>query len=308
MKAIMVLITALFLAACGSQVEVPPAHVGKILTKNGYAPETIPPSKFRLPPCWAYCDKLVLLQANDTGFKEELKVFMPDDKLNLSVEVRGTLTVPTSQNIVDAIYDRVTSAEHSSNTNIITATTVYSTYGQQALRGIVRSEIVKYTIADVLEKREQISNNIHAAISEKLKATNTPLIVSRFELADIQPPAVIVAAQQAAKEREIDIQKAEADAQVDLVKAEKELEIAKKNRLVEREKAEAIAEQNRIAANSITPEVLAYKQLETLQAVVEAAASNGNTIFLPIPTSGEGMADLTSSATLAKLIGREMKR
>jgi len=82
MKNIVFLLLVGLLTACGDKVEVPPAHVGKILTKNGYAPETIPPSKFRLPACWAYCDKLVLLQAADQGFKESMEVFMPKDSLN----------------------------------------------------------------------------------------------------------------------------------------------------------------------------------------------------------------------------------
>ena len=50
---------ALSLGACAERVEVPPAHKGKILTKNGYKPETVSPSKFRLDWCWWYCDKLV---------------------------------------------------------------------------------------------------------------------------------------------------------------------------------------------------------------------------------------------------------
>lgn len=50
---------AVSLAACGERVEVPPAHLGKIMTKDGYLPGTVGTSKFRLPACWSYCDKLV---------------------------------------------------------------------------------------------------------------------------------------------------------------------------------------------------------------------------------------------------------
>ena len=55
--------TAALLSACGARVEVPPAHVGKIMTKDGYQDTLIPTSKFRLSPCWAYCDRLVLLHS-----------------------------------------------------------------------------------------------------------------------------------------------------------------------------------------------------------------------------------------------------
>lgn len=40
---------ALALAGCGQAVEVPPAHVGKITTEDGYKENLIPTSKFRLP-------------------------------------------------------------------------------------------------------------------------------------------------------------------------------------------------------------------------------------------------------------------
>lgn len=304
--AFMTLVAALTLAGCGAPVEVPPAHVGKILTKNGYAPNTIKPSKFRLEPCSAYCDRLVLLETNDSRLQERITVFMPDDKLNLEVIVQGTFSISTDPSVVDAIYDRVT-ADNTDDKSvaIITAKKVYSIYGQQAVRGIVRSEITKYTISEVLDQREAIGQNIHAAIAKKLKSTNTPLVVSRFELADIQPPKVIVEAQQAAKEREIDIQKAEADAQVQLVQAEKDLEIAKKNRLVEREKAEAIAEQNRIAAESITPQLLAYRRLETAERIYSELAKSDNVII--IPADATGFSDLNSDAAVAKLLGKELK-
>ncbi len=291
--------------ACGSKVEIPPAHVGKVLTKNGYNPETIGPSKFRLPVCWAYCDRLVLLQASDSGFKEEMTIFMPDDKLELLVEVRGTLTISTTASTVDSLFDRLVAEELNGSESIISADRVYITYGRQALRGIVRSQIVKYTIADILSNRDTIGANIHAAIAEKLSSTKTPIVVSRFELAKIQLPSVIIKAQEAAKEREIDIQKAQADAQVALTKADLALEVAKKDRLVEREKAEAIAEQNRIAAKSITSEVLAYKKLETAEKIYTALAASNNVIIVPADSSS--FSDITGDAVLAKLLGKELK-
>jgi regulator of protease activity HflC (stomatin/prohibitin superfamily) len=304
-KVIVIMLAAAVLAGCGQKVEVPPAHVGKIQTKNGYAPDTIAPSKFRLPACWAYCDRLVLLEASDRGFTETMTLFMPKDKLNLKVDVRGTLTVPTAQKTVDALYDRLPAEDLGDSRSIIRAHQVYLTYGQQALRGIIRSELVKYTISEILEEREAISSNIHEAIRSKMDSTHTPLIVSRFELADIQPPAVIVEAQQAAVEREIGIQRAEADAQVEMVQAERALEVAKLDRLVEREKAEAIAEQNRIAAKAITPEILAYKRLETAQAIYLALAASDNTIIVP---ADSGAFDRTTSdAILAKMLGKELR-
>lgn len=309
MKYLAIVLSVLFLTACGTPVEVPPAFVGKKLTQNGYSPDTVPPSKFRLDPCFTYCDKLVLLEVSDSKLMEEMQIYMPQDKMNLVVEVRGTFSIPSDGKTVDAIFDRVTAEPTDSNVvSMIPGSKVYLTYGQQAVRGIVRSEITKYNIEEVMNQREKISANIHAALSDKLKNTHTPLSVSRFELANIQPPAVIVEAQLAAKTRQIDIQKAEASAEVELVQADKDLEVAKKIRLVERERAETLAEQNRIAANSVTPQLLAYKQLETAENIVRLAAANDNTIFLPIPTDAQGVSQLTEPAVLAKMLGKELNK
>lgn len=301
-----VLLFVLVLAGCGKPVEVPPAHVGKILGKNGYLPDVIPPSKFRMEPCWKYCDKLVTLEVSDFSFKEKIVVFMPEDKLNLTVDVRGTLSIPNQDSLINSLYDRVVSEGSGQRLGLIRAHTIYKIYGQQALRGIVRSELVKNNITGIIAQRETVGANIHAAISEKLKKTKTPLVLSRFELADVQPPETIVNAQKAAKEREIDIQKAMADAQVELVKAEKDLEIAQKNRLVEREKAEAIAEQNKIAAAAITPQLLAYRKLETAERIYTELAKSQNVVIVPADSSS--FSDITGDAVLAKLLGKEIKR
>ena len=105
LKFVAILIMAAFvLTGCvGAKVEVPPAHVGKILTKNGFSPETIPPSKFRLPWCFYWCDRLVLLEASDTMLKEEFDLFMPLDELKLGVEVRGTFTIPSDPEVVASL-------------------------------------------------------------------------------------------------------------------------------------------------------------------------------------------------------------
>ena len=301
-----ILVVTLLMVGCGTRVDIPPAHVGKILTKNGYAPDTLGPSKFRLPACMAYCDRLVVLQASDVGLKESMVVFMPEDKLNLVVEIRGTYSIPSTQKFVNSIFDRVVAQETGTSTSLISAAIVYETYGQQALRGIVRSEITKYTIADILSQREAIGQNIHAAITEKMADQDTPIILSRFELADIQPPKVIVDAQESAKEREIDIQRAEADAQVQMVEADRDLEVAKRRRLVDRAKAEAIAEQNRIAAQSVTPELLAYRRLEAAERIYTVLAQSENTII--VPADSGIFNNITDDAVLARMLGKEIRR
>lgn len=92
------------LTACGTRVEVPPAHVGKIMTKDGYREGVIGTSKFRLEPCISYCDKLVLLPVADQASIENMEIFMPQDKLTLKVSIRTNLTI-TDQKQIDALFN-----------------------------------------------------------------------------------------------------------------------------------------------------------------------------------------------------------
>jgi regulator of protease activity HflC (stomatin/prohibitin superfamily) len=276
-RILLIVLAALFAVACGSRVEVPPAHVGKILGVNGFQPETIPPSKFRLPACFRFCDALVILQAADVPFEEDLKVFMPEDKLNVGLEIRGTLAIRNDSTVTDPIFDRIVAGDD----KLITVGEVYKTYVQQVTRGVVRNVTTTHNIAWIIDNRETFAQEIFAAVREKLAETGSPIEVARMELADFQPPPVIVQAQEANKKREVDIQKAEADARVAMVEADRALEVAKKTRLVKREEALAIAEQNDIAAKSVTEELLSYRRLE----VIESLARSGNVIFFPVNMS-----------------------
>lgn len=92
MKTIMSICITLFallsLVGCGHQVQVPPAHVGKVMGRNGYREGTIATSKFRLDTCFAYCNKLVILDVSDIPIKERMELFMPKDKLNMTFDIR----------------------------------------------------------------------------------------------------------------------------------------------------------------------------------------------------------------------------
>lgn len=136
--------------------------------------------------------------------------------------------------------------------------------------------------------------------------TSSPITISRFELADVQPPDIIVSAQLEAKKREVAIQTANANAAVALVEAEKDLEIAKKRRLVERESALSIADQNKIASETVTAELLAYRRLEVAERIYTEHAKSNNVII--VPADSRSFSDITDDAVLARMLGKEMKK
>lgn len=271
------------LSACGETVEVPPAHAGKIMTKEGLQPEVFPPSKFRLPFCVAFCDKLYVVETSDKSYRETFTVFMPKDQLNMTFDVRLNGSIPSDSRLISTILDRipVESAFEQNYHGVVTANRVYETYAQPVVRSVIRDIMTQYTIDEVAANREAINTEMQSALTAAL--SNIPFRANTAQLADVQFPDVIVKAKEAAKEREIAIQRQEADNQIRFRKLKADLEAAKQQRAIDREKAEAVREQNEIYAQSVTDKFIEWRKLE----VLESLAGSGATVFVPYSSLDE---------------------
>ncbi|MFC6633433.1 SPFH domain-containing protein [Microbulbifer taiwanensis] len=270
---LMVVLAALVLSACADRVEVPPAHVGKILTKNGYKPETVPPSKFRLDMCLYYCDKLVTLAIADFGHREQFKLFMPKDQLNMSFDVRMTGAI--NGEMIDNIFDRIPP----SNSNI-SVSHVYNTYAQPVIRDVVRRVVAKYSINEIASSREALSQELFAEVDVALRGT--PIVVKRLGLADVQFPKVVTEAKERAAERRELIEQEKAQFEIQKIQMERDLEREKMNRAIAREKAMGQKEVNDLLAKSVTDKYLAYRTLEVLDRMAESE----NKVFVPVEALG----------------------
>lgn len=262
--AITILLMTTLLSGCfwGEKVEVPPATVGKIMTKNGYNEGIITTSKFRLDKCWAYCDALVLLSIADQSFNERMELFMPKDKLVMSFDLRLTLTPNPKQ--YNSLFDRIP-AENGT----IPSGKIYTTYAQQIIRSQAREILSEYSIAEIASNREQINalltTNLTSAIIEK-----TPFLVRHIGLADVKYPDIIVKAQENAADRREQIQTEEAQLEINKVQLARELQEQQMRRKIEVEKAKAEAEVNKILADSVTKEYIKYHELQIMYKMAES--------------------------------------
>ncbi|MDR0216117.1 MAG: Band 7 protein, partial [Comamonas sp.] len=149
---------ALVLTACGQKVEVPPAHLGKIMTKDGYQEALIPTSKFRLGMCWAYCDRLVLLDVSDKAYEEAMTIFIPEDKLNLDVSIRATLSINSKKTA--ELFNAVAPTEVSGDVSTIANEQVYRTYASQIIQSEVREYLSKLSIGEIASSNEKINADL----------------------------------------------------------------------------------------------------------------------------------------------------
>lgn len=260
----------------GEKVEVPPASVGMVMGKNGYQGDIIPTSRFRLPVCFLNCDKLVVIEAGDVGMKEAMTVLMPQDSLDLGIDVRFTLALSEDKDQILSVFDRVVPTSLESGNFGTSLEQIYAVYGSSIVRNVVRSTLSEYSIAEIAANQAAVSERLRQEVSDAL--TKTPLEIKQFGLADIRFPTIITAAREAAQSRKIDIEKADADAQVKIREAQARLEVTRAEREADLLAAQTIAEQNRILAEGVTPEVLRYMELEVLKRMAE----NQNAIFFPV--------------------------
>lgn len=260
------LIAAMALTACGDRVEVPPAHVGKIMTKDGYQDNLIPTSKFRLDWCWFYCDRLVLLDVSDKAYQESMSIFIPEDKLNLGVTVRATLSVNPKK--TTELFNAISPESGEGATSVIANVQVYKTYASQIIQAEVREYLSQHSISQIASSNEKINADLGARLGKAIEA-RTPFSVRHVGITNLQYPDIITKAQEAAAERREAIQQEEAQTQVSAARLERELREARLQRAIEKEKAETEAIAQSTLAASVDARVLQLRKLENERAWIE---------------------------------------
>lgn len=290
LKLMTVLFMSMFLFACGQMVEVPPATHGKVLTPKGYQQQTIAPSKFRLDHCffWQACPRLILLETADRSFTEPLKLFMPQDRLEMTFDLRMTLTPNPEQ--YNQLFAKIPAEQ-----GVIRSNSIYITYAQQIVRSEARAILSQYTIGEIASNREAINAVLTDKLTEAIQR-QTPYLVRFVGLADVDFPPIIVQAQTSAAERREMIEQEEAQREVTRVVLSRQLEEQQLQRAIEVEKAQAEAEVNRILASSITPSYVQYHQLQIMYRMAES----NNKVFIP--------ADMLDSVAAQVALGNQIKK
>ena len=259
---------AFALTACGTRVEVPPAHVGKIMTKDGYREGVVGTSKFRLDACYAYCDKLVLLDVSDKAYTENMEIFIPEDKLKLKIAVRVNLVVDKKG--ANSLFDSLPPQAEGDSERIsrIGRDNAYKTYAQQIILTETREYLSQYSIAQIASSMEKVNADLRVRLQKSLQA-RSPFSVRYVGITNIEYPSIITEAQENAARRREEIQQEEAKLEVSRVALQRQLQEAQLQRKIDVEKAEADAEADRVRANAITPAVITLRKLENERAQID---------------------------------------
>lgn len=266
-KTIILLVLMAYLSGCSFK-SVPPASKGKWLSMNGYSDEVLEPGRYL--KWWVERKKLVLLQTNTDTYREPVNIIL-SDKLTLQADVKFRGRIAGADNVINAMFNDIMTT----NDNVITFKEVYRVYGQMAVRNKAREVISQYSVEEVHKNYARLSKEIGLALQESLK--DSPLEISDVALGNIQYPAVVTEAINAAKERELAIAKEQAQAEIELTKKKNERLLAEANYQIEITRAKAIRDKNKIIGEGVTNELLQLRALE----VQEAMAKNESAVFMP---------------------------
>lgn len=263
---------------CGARVEIPPAHVGVIMNSSGVVMDVKGPSSFRLPVDWFGSNphSVVILEQSDQPKEGSMKLFMPLDQMIMDFDYRGRFSIETDKEKLKFTLSRMPALEINSRTDGIDFEDVWDTYGHQITITTIRSVLSQYSIAYVTKNRETVNERLHNALVTNL--SSTPITCAEFGLSEVQPPELIVQAQQLAKEREIAISGAIASKMVRITEAQSDFAVAQKeqmNDLLEADTQRQVALQLSKGVNG------AFLTQRSLQVLEQIAGSDDRIIVYP---------------------------
>lgn len=256
------------LGTTGCSEKVEPAHKGIKLTSSGYEPEIYPPSRVYV----GFRETLIQIETSTVAASEKITI-RTKDKMNLIAEIKFRIRIDGDDETIRSMFNDITPYK-----NMVTLSSVYSTYGKMIVNNISREVIGRYDIEDVQPNFSRISKEIYAKIKEKFK--NIPLEISDVALGKLDYPEIIDAAILATAKRNLEISKAEADVQVKLTEINGKKEIAKSQYEIKMLEAKRIRDYNRMISSGITQDLLKLRELEVQETMAENI-SKGDQIYIP---------------------------
>lgn len=269
-KLLLIPLLAILAIATGCTQQVPPAHLGKLLTPDGYTPDVYPPSRVTVMGR----DALILLETATATATEPMTVIM-QDKLTLTADVRFRVRIAGDKATINSMFNDITPVN-----NRVSLAQVYETYGKMIVRNKAREILSKYTVEDVHKNYARISGEIYNAVVTSFESV--PLEIADVALGNIKYPEMVTAAVEAAAQRRMQIEQEKNQAEIDMVKKKNAERLAEADYRIEMIKAKTLRDSNKTIGDGVTPMLIQYKALE----VQAKMAENNNVVFMPYDALG----------------------
>lgn len=287
-KIVAVIAFAIFTVGCSQQV--PTGYVAKKIAPSGVLPEVYQTGRTYV----GVRERLVLIDVSTVLRKAPVQVIMADfdideetgkrtQKIGLTMDfllnVRYRLN-STNDDILTAMMKDM----KMDNVDRIEAEAIYNKYGNMIVGQVAREVLGQFTPEEVLDNLDVINDKLNAEVQAKFKST--PLIASSVSLGPISLPKIISDRINANKSTELSIAEKRAAQEIRMLEKQNDIALAREQAVKEKVDAESLAEQNRILAKSVTPEVLKLRELAIQEKQIDMMATafesgNVNATFIP---------------------------
>ena len=263
MKKILLLsLLTLSILFTGCNEQIVAGTKGKIMGKTGWQPEIYPPSKVWVDTTFTFTpEKLFLVQTTTKKYAQPIEVLL-QDKLTLTAEIVFRGRINGSDAVINSIFN-----DMPMNDNIVTTDEVYQTYGKMVVLNTAREVISKYNVDEVNTNYARITTELYNAIKPKL--VGLPIEISDVTLGNIGYPQIVTDAINNAKERRMQIEKEEAQVQIELTKKNGQEQLASADYRIKMMEAKRIRDYNKMTADGITPALLQLRALELREKELE---------------------------------------
>lgn len=263
MKKILLLsLLTLSILFTGCNEQIVAGTKGKIMGKTGWQPEIYPPSKVWVDTTFTFTpEKLFLVQTTTKKYAQPIEVLL-QDKLTLTAEIVFRGRINGSDAVINSIFN-----DMPMNDNIVTTDEVYQTYGKMVVLNTAREVISKYNVDEVNTNYARITTELYNAIKPKL--VGLPIEISDVTLGNIGYPQIVTDAINNAKERRMQIEKEEAQVQIELTKKNGQEQLASADYRIKMMEAKRIRDYNKMTADGITPALLQLRTLELREKELE---------------------------------------
>jgi len=258
----LVAMVTVVLSLTGCYETVPPGNVGKVKGAAGFQPEVYPPSRIWLDNVLTMVpEELFLVETTTKKYAQPVTVLL-QDKLTLSADVvfRGRIT--GSDKVLNGIFNDIKMDD-----NIVTVDEVYEIYGKMLVMNTAREIISKYNVDEVNKNYARITVELYNAIKPKLEGL--PIEISDITLGNIQYPDIVTKAIEQAKEKQMAIEKTEAEVQIRLAEAKGREQVAEADYRIKMLEAKRVRDYNKMTAEGITDALLELRKLELKQIELE---------------------------------------
>lgn len=275
MKNFMVAIcTLLILAGCGSVV---PPGTTVILVEPSGETEVITSGAFK---AWGRT-RAYFVDGRLKSYPKDIKVLCSDD-INMDVSLKWVGSFKVTDKTIDTIKKKVPAVKMEFEDDVVLALSLdkfFKTTMEDMLSSIARGVISEYRTDDIRPNREKIRQLVKNKFLVRMEELKYPVETADVLLTNLDFPPDVIKMRTEIKNAELQDQKNAAIAKAEVAKAKRNAELEAERGKATLVKAKIDASANKIRAKSLTPEILAVKQLETLVKLAEGP--NNSVVVIP---------------------------